>query len=104
MSRIEIDWKLNVGHIVSVVLFVGGGVSGWYAIKSDVALVQKDVASLNKRFEDQEKRDKSQDDARERLSSELKQTLKDNKDEIKQEIRDLRTDLFRQQRIAGPTR
>lgn len=87
-NKITFDWSMNLGHVVTIIVIVIGGVCtlGAYTEK---------FHQMETFMSDQKATDKAQDDAREKAVADIKQQLKENKDDIRSEIRDLRTDIFR---------
>jgi hypothetical protein len=93
------DWSINVANIAVVVMAVMGGIGAWYDVKSDTRMNTRDIAALQVVSERHKQEDVAndlrQDAKREAVVVDLKSALKDNRDDIKSDIRDLRNDLFR---------
>lgn len=98
-SKLTFDWTLNVSNIITVILFLIGGIGAWYDVKYEVAGIQKESAikfkEIDKFVELQRGTDAEQNQARERALSEIRESLREQGREIKQEIRDFRNDLMR---------
>jgi len=93
------DWSVNVANLVVVVSAVLGGIGAWYDVKTQTAANTRDIAAIQVRV-DQAKQeamaaDLRQDVKRDTVVLDLKGALKDNRDDIKGDIRDLRNDIFR---------
>lgn len=91
----RIDWTVNIATMIAVTLFIAACFAAWYDLKNDVRLQEARIKVLDAQFEEQRKKDETQDLAREKIVDEIKETLRDNKNEIRQEFRDLRNDIFR---------
>jgi hypothetical protein len=93
------DWSVNVANIATVIVAIMGGVGAWYDVKSDTRMNSRDIASLQmeqSQIRQDVKAENNKQDAHEAaVVLDLKGVMKDNKDEIKADIRDLRNDLFR---------
>jgi len=93
------DWSVNIANIGVVVMAILGGVGAWYDVKSDTRINSRDIAALQLEASQHRQDDKSenvaQDNRQDKIVADIKGVMKDNKDEIKAEIRDLRNDLIR---------
>lgn len=97
LAKIHFEPTLSLGHILSALIFVSGGLTAWYSLKEDVSRTK---AETTVRWESQERvladiqmKNKEQDIALRELGVELKSELRSNSAEIKQEFRDLRTEM-----------
>lgn len=95
MPHINFDWTFNIGHIISVLVFVMAGVGAYYDVKSDIRVVNTKLVAVDTALAQQRVNDEHQDALRERIKTEIKEDLRDIKNDINQNIRDLRNDLFR---------
>ena len=95
MERFKLDWTVNITNVLTVIVFLAGCITAWYDLKSDVRIQSAKIVQFEKFVVDQRHADEIQDQQRDRLGAEIKESLKDTKNDIKQEIRDLRTDLIR---------
>lgn len=99
--KLTFDWTLNVSNIITMILFLIGGIGAWYDVKYEVASIQKETAikfnAIDKFIELQRMNDAAQDSARERALTEIRESLREQGRDIKQEIRDFRNDLIRRQ-------
>jgi len=93
------DWSVNVANVAVVIVAIMGGVGAWYDVKSDTRMNTRDIANLqieNSQFKQDVKTENNKQDLHEAgVIVDLKSIMKDNKDEIKSDIRDLRNDIFR---------
>lgn len=98
-DRIQWDWSMNVGNLITLVAFILAGIGAWYDVKSDVRVHSVEIQAIKKVQEAQEVRDKAQDDNREIVVRELKALIREENRDVKQEIRDWRNDLMRYRSI-----
>lgn len=93
------DWSINIANIAVVITAVFGGIGAWYDVKSDTRINSRDIAALQLESSQHKQDDRAENAKQDGIAHEvvvdLKATMKDNKDEIKAEIRDLRNDLIR---------
>lgn len=99
LPPIKMDWSVNLSHLGSMILFIFACVGGYYDLKSEVAR-NKDTselrfAQIEKGLATQSEVDKAQDMTTRAAMSDLKDNLRDQSREIKQDIRDLRSDLIK---------
>lgn len=101
LKKIQIDWKFNIGEIVAVLTFALGGLGAYYDLKSDVRALQIQQAKSDTEFQrfvmNQKELDLRQDTVRDQVVKEVKDSVRDSKNDITQEIRDLRSDFMRSQ-------
>ena len=99
MPPVSFDWTVNLTHIASTVMFIVAAVSGYYDLKQSIETNRVQNAAQFKRYDELQIEQKATDaaqDARQAVEArDLKDQLIENTREIKQDIRDLRNDLFR---------
>jgi uncharacterized protein (DUF2225 family) len=78
-----IDWTLNAGHIIQIVVMVGGIIAFIYAIKSDVAKVKENVSDIKEELKELRKVFTTQVDHDGRLSR-AEQDIRDMKGELRE--------------------
>lgn len=93
------DWSLNIGNVVSITTFLLAGIGAWYDVKSDVRLNHREAELKFEQVETFMKEQKIfnqvSEKQRDHLLDEVKTTLREDNREIKNEIRELRTDLYK---------
>jgi hypothetical protein len=95
VPKIKFDWTFNIGHVISMLVFIMAGIGAYYDVKTDLRVLATKVQAVDIFMTQQKHQDETQDLQRERVVTELKDSLRDSKNDIKQDIRDLRNDLFR---------
>ena len=99
MPPVSFDWTVNLTHIASTVMFIVAAVSGYYDLKQSIETNRVSNTAQFKRYDElqlEQKVTDAQQDARVAVAQkDLKDQLTENTREIKQDIRDLRNDLFR---------
>jgi len=93
------DWSVNVANLLSLAAFLAAGVGAWYDVKSQTVQNTKDITTLIQTQEKHKQEDVAsdlrQDAKRDAVVLDLKATIKDTKDDINGNIKDLRNDLYR---------
>lgn len=99
IAKIHFEPTLTLGHLASALIFILGGLTAWWSLKEDVATTKTAQAI---RWENQERtlqdiqlKNKEQDIAIRELGVELKSELRANSQEIRQEFKDLKTEIRR---------
>jgi hypothetical protein len=99
IRKFTMDWSLNIGNVVTIMMFLLAGIGAWYDVKSDVKLNHQEAAIKFQQVESFMKEQKSFNDYSERqrdlVMEQLKASIREDTRELKVEIRELRTDLFR---------
>lgn len=75
MPSIKLDWTVNVGHVVTVAIFVFGGLAAWFQLREDVRVLTTRI------------------DYTEHAIKEIKDNQQENKTELLLVIQDLRQDI-----------
>jgi hypothetical protein len=75
MPSIKLDWTVNVGHVVTVAIFVFGGLAAWFQLREDVRVLTTRI------------------DYTENAIEEIKDNQLENKTELLLVIQDLRQDI-----------
>jgi hypothetical protein len=44
-----IDWTINLGHILTIIVLVTGGAGVFYALRTDVVVIKNDMSALKSR-------------------------------------------------------
>ncbi len=108
MTPIKFDRTISIGHILSVLIFLVGGLGAYYDLKGSVNIHSQQISVLqNTILEDRRMQlsaDAEQDKQRNAAMLDLKGSLSDTKKDIKDDIRDLRNDIARGQAQRGTTR
>lgn len=103
IAKIHFEPTLSLGHIASAIIFLLGGLGAWYSLKEDVSNYKAESKIRwelqDKTMQDIQLKNKEQDLALRELGVELKSELRSNSAEIKQEFRDLRTEMRAQQNV-----
>lgn len=98
IHKIEMDWSLNIGNIISIVVFLIGGIGAWYDVKTDVRLNHKEAEIKFDQVEnfmiDQKAYNVQSERQRDHLLDEVKQVIREDNREVKQEIRELRNEVL----------
>jgi len=99
IRKFVMDWSLNIGNVVTIMMFLLAGIGAWYDVKTDVKLNHQEAAIKFQQVETFMKDQKLFNDYSERqrdlVTEQLKTTLREDSRELKSEIRELRSDLFR---------
>lgn len=97
LSKLRFDPTISIGHLGSAVVFIIGGLAAFYSLKEDVSNIRTAAQirweQQDKKLDQLELKNKEQDVSMREISVELKQELRSNTNDIKQEFRDLRSDL-----------
>jgi hypothetical protein len=96
---VHFDKTINLGHIISVIVFSIGGLAAYYDLKGDVKLHTTQIVAIEKTLEvdrvNQRKQDESQDKLVSQAVLDLKSVMSDNKIDIKNDLREIRNDFYR---------
>lgn len=96
-KKIRFDWEINIGNLITLAILVVSAVGAWYDVKTDIRVNREQSQSkfevVENFMKNQLRTDRLQDEIRERTTSELRLAIKDSSNEIKAEIRDLRSDI-----------
>ncbi len=86
MPSITIEWKLPIWQVVPLLVYLLTGAGAYYNLRSDVNELQKFAIK-------QEVVDSKQDAVQDKVVTDLKNVMKENKEELKYELRELGRDL-----------
>lgn len=99
IRKFTMDWSLNIGNVVTIITFLLAGIGAWYDVKTDVKLNHQEAAIKFQQVEtfmrDQKLFNDYSERQRDLLMDQLKTTMREDARELKSEIRELRSDLFR---------
>jgi len=99
IRKFVMDWSLNIGNVVTIMMFLLAGIGAWYDVKTDVKLNHREAelkfAQVENFMKEQKVYNELSEKQRDHLLDEIKNTLKEDNREVKSEIRELRSDLFR---------
>jgi hypothetical protein len=92
-----IDWHINVGNLITLLILVVSAVGAWYDLKSEIK-TNKETAEIRfnqmERFQlNQQKLDSDQDARTDRLVLELRSAIHDSTRDVQRDIRDLRVEI-----------
>lgn len=98
INKIKLDPTISIGHIGSVIFFIITGLGAWYNLKQDVSNAKTESTI---RFEQHDKklaeldvRNREQDLSIREMSMELKQQMRSNAIDLKEDLKNLRSDIF----------
>ena len=96
--KFYMDWSLNIGNVLSIVIFLLAGIGAWYDVKTDVKLNHNEAQlkfSVVEAFMIEQKANNiSSETQRDKMITEVRSSIKEDTRDIKQEIRDLRSDIL----------
>lgn len=96
-KRPLVNWTINLGDLITMVALIMMGVTAYFDVKSDVRNVKtytdQKFSEYDERWKLQKESDEQQNQRMLRIYTELGTQLRDTKNEIKADIRELRTDL-----------
>ena len=99
IRKFTMDWSLNIGNVVTILMFLLAGIGAWYDVKTDVKLNHREAELKFQQVEmfmkDQKIFNEVSEKQRDHLLDELKTSMKEDSRDVKAEIRELRSDLFR---------
>lgn len=75
MPNIKFDWTMNMGHVMSMLIFVAGMVTGWVNLNDKVTIIDERTLNLRETV------------------TEIKNNQAANRNELRQDIQNLRTDI-----------
>lgn len=91
------DWTINVTNLLTIVFLLASMATGWYNLKSDViinkAQADQKFSDIDKAFTAQSVINKDQSDRIVQESRDTQQILRDSTSDIKQDIRDLQSEI-----------
>ena len=98
IHKIEMDWSLNIGNVISIVVFLLAGVGAWYDVKSDVKLnhneAQLKFMQVETFMSEQKNYNQYSERQRDVLLGEVKNAIRENSQDMKSELRDLRNEVM----------
>lgn len=98
IHKIEMDWSLNIGNVISIVVFLLAGVGAWYDVKSDVKLnhneAQLKFLQVESFMSEQKNYNQYSERQRDVLLGEVKNAIRENSQDMKSELRDLRNEVM----------
>jgi len=98
IHKIEMDWSLNIGNVISIVVFLLAGIGAWYDVKSDVKLnhneAQLKFIQVETFMSEQKNYNQYSERQRDVLLGEVKIAIRENSQDMKSELRDLRNEVM----------
>jgi hypothetical protein len=99
IRKFTMDWSLNIGNVLSILIFLLGGIGAWYDVKTDVKVNHNEAVvkfqQVESFMQDQKVYNQTAEKERDALLMDLKTRIRDDTRDIKAEIRDLRTEVIR---------
>ena len=100
------DWSLNVGNVLSVTTFLLAGIGAWYDVKTDVKVNHNEAVIKFQQVEtfmvDQKAFNQAAEKERDALFADIKGRIRDDTQEIKAEIRELRGEVIKHSYVTAP--
>lgn len=98
IHKIEMDWSLNIGNVISILVFLLAGIGAWYDVKSDVKLnhneAQLKFMQIETFMNEQKSYNQYSERQRDVLLGEVKNAIRENSQDMKSELRDLRNEVM----------
>lgn len=99
IRRFTMDWSLNIGNVVSIITFLLAGIGAWYDVKTDVKVNHNEAVVKFQQVEtfmvDQKAFNQATEKERDALLADIKGRIRDDTQEIKAEIRELRGEVIK---------
>ena len=107
IRKFTMDWSLNIGNVVSIITFLLAGIGAWYDVKTDVKVNHNEAVVKFQQVEtfmiDQKAFNQSAEKERDALLSDIKSRIRDDTQEIKAELRELRSEVIRHNNTTNLT-
>ncbi len=98
IHKIEMDWSLNIGNVISILVFLLAGIGAWYDVKSDVKMnhneAQLKFIQVETFISEQKTYNNYSERQRDVLLGEVKMAIRENSQDMKSELRDLRNEVM----------
>lgn len=106
IRKFTMDWSLNIGNVVSIITFLLAGIGAWYDVKTDVKVNHNEAVIKFQQVEtfmvDQKAFNQATEKERDALLADIKGRIRDDTQEIKAEIRELRGEVIKHSYVTTP--